>query len=241
MHALRLTQLAVEARHILERPRRRLARKLPSRWPGVRQTAEFGDHALDFARQLRRAAMKLRFERREARLGAVEPVLRRICGGDAHLRQVCSLLDQLFDRRFVDLPQRIPLLLDEVLEVREALRCVLLQLRACVAKRAKVGFELTDRSGVAVGRDRPSLQNRRAEFGERRQTLFEWTPFARSTDMLDLLLQTRETLLKSTCVLQWRPVRAWYTNPSDDPTTLPSSLPSSRVELFFLRGVAFRR
>jgi hypothetical protein len=121
----------------------------------------------------------------------------------------------------VDEPQRIPLLLDDAFQLLKTLRRVLVQLRACIAQRAEMGFELTDGSGVAIGRDRPSLQNRRAEFGQRDETFFERTAVGHSTEMLDLFLQTRDTLLESAFVrLQLRPVRAWYTNPSADPTAL---------------------
>jgi len=141
-------------------------------------------------------------------------MLRRVGRRDTDFRQARGLLDELFDGSFVDEPKRIPLLLDDAFKLVKTLRCVLLHLRACIAKRAEVGFELTDRGRVAIGGDCPALQNRRAEFGQRDEALFERTAVGRSTEMLDLLLQTRDTLRESAFVrLQLRPVGAWYTNP----------------------------
>jgi len=123
----------------------------------------------------------------------------------------------------VDQAKRIPFLLDDRLQLLKTLRRVVLQLCARIAERAQVRFELTDRGRVAIGRDGPSFQNRRAELGERDEAFFERTPVGHSTEMLDLLLQTRDALREAAFVrLQLRPVRAWYTNPSSDPTALPA-------------------
>src|SRR4030095_3563414 len=144
-------------------------------------------------------------------------------GRDTNFRKSGGLRDELLDRSFVDKPKRVPLLLDDAFELAKPLRRIILELRACIAKRAKVGFELTDRGRVAIGSDGPSFQNRRAEFGERDETFFEWTPVGHSTELLELLLQARDTLREAAVVrLQLRPVRAWYTNPSSDPTALPA-------------------
>ena len=88
-----------------------------------------------------------------------------------------------------------------------------------------MGFELTDRGRVTIGRHGPSFQDRRAEFRERDKTLFERTSIGRSTKLLDLLLQSRDTLLEFVR-LQLRPVGAWYTNPSSDPTASPPPIAS---------------
>src|SRR6185503_1425805 len=68
VHALCVAQLTMQARDVVERPRWRLrfAGELPR--PGLRGASEFGHRVLDFARQLRGAALKFRFERRQSRL-----------------------------------------------------------------------------------------------------------------------------------------------------------------------------
>jgi hypothetical protein len=96
---------------------------------------------------------------------------------------------------------------------------------------------LTDRGRVAVGRDRPSFQDRRAEFGEGDETLFERPPIRRSTELLDLLLQNRDALLEFVR-LHLRPVRAWYTNPSNRSNTVSGT---DCVERFFMSNTSFRR
>src|SRR6185369_13241218 len=110
MDALRVAKLTMKTGNVLERPRWRLAGKLPCLV--LREAAEFGDRILDFARELRRAAVKFRFERRQSRLGAIEAVLRRVGGRDADFGQACGLFDELLDGNFVDKAERIPLLLD---------------------------------------------------------------------------------------------------------------------------------
>src|SRR5262245_21938416 len=98
----------MKASHVFERPRWRPARKLPRRRSGLRQAPELGNGALDLASQLRRAAVKLRFECCKTRLGTIESMLRRVRGRDGDFSQIRGLLDQLFDRSFVNLPKRIP-------------------------------------------------------------------------------------------------------------------------------------
>jgi hypothetical protein len=139
----------------------------------------------------------------------------------------------------MELPERVPFLLDDSFEVSKTLRGVLLQVRADVAQLAQMRFELTHCRPVPVCRGRPPSQNLGAEFGQRRETLFERAGIARGclTEMLDLRLQTRETLLKSGFVgLQLHLVRACYTNPSHDPTTLPSPI-ASITDFFWRRGI----
>src|SRR4029078_8238138 len=102
--------------------------------------------------------------------------------------------------------------LDDAFEVLKPLRRVFLEPRARIAKRAKVGFELADRGCVAIGCDGPSFQNRGTEFSERDEAFFERTPVGHSTELFELLLQTRDTLREAAFVrLQLRPVCAWDT------------------------------
>ena len=214
-----------------------LAGELPraGRWPG----AQFGQHILDLAREVRCAAVEIGFDRCQARLRALESLLRGVRRRNADFRQACSLFDELLHRRIMELPERVPFLLDDSFEVSKTLRGVLLQVRADIAQLAQMRFELTHCRSVPVCRGRPPSQNLGAEFGQRRETLFERAGIARGclTEMLDLRLQTRETLLKSGFVgLQLHLVRACYTNPSHDPTTLPSPI-ASITDFFWRRGI----
>jgi hypothetical protein len=110
---------------------------------------------------------------------------------------------------------------------------------ARVAQLTQMRFELTHCRPMTVGRGRPPSQNLGAEFGQCRETLFERAGIGRGclTEMLDLRLQTRETLLKSGFVrLHLHLVRACYTNPSHDPTTLPSPI-TSIIDFFWRRSI----
>jgi len=123
--------------------------------------------------------------------------------------------------------RQIALSIDDVSQVADARR------QATEIARS-IGLNETDRGRVAIGRDGPSFQNRGTEFSERDEAFFERTPVGHSTEMLDLLLQTRDALREAAFVrLQLRPVRAWYTNPSADPTALRRGRrprPTFRVE-----------
>jgi hypothetical protein len=183
--------------------------------------------------------MEIRFDRRQARLGAVESLLRGVRSRNAHFSQVCGVFDKLLHWRIMELPESVPFLLDDAFEVPKALRGILLQVRAGIAQLAQMRFELTHCRPMPVCRRRPSSQNVGGEFGQRRETLFERAGIARGclTEMLDLRLQIRETLLKCGFVrLHLHLVRACYTNPSYDPTTLPSAI-ASMTDFFWPRGI----
>ena len=107
------------------------------------------------------------------------PLLRGVRRRNADFRQACSLFDELLHRRIMELPERVPFLLDDSFEVPKTLRGVLLQVRADVAQLAQMRFELTHCRPVPVCRGRPPSQNLGAEFGQRRETLFERAGIAR--------------------------------------------------------------
>src|SRR5689334_20904604 len=97
----------------------------------------------------------------------------------------------------------------------------MLHLGAGGAQRLKMCFELSDGRRMSIGRRGPPFENRRPELGQRRKTFFQGSAVdgGCTAEVLDLLLQTREALLKFASVcLHLHLVRAWYTNPPGEPT-----------------------
>ena len=143
--------------------------------------------------------MKIGFERRESRLGSVKPVLSGVGGGDTHFSERRRLLHQLFDGSLVEVTKRCPFLLNHAFKILQALTGVLLQTRAGIAELVEVRFELTDRPCMPVCGGIPPPQNAGAVFGKGREPLFERPDVIAGgvAQMIDLRLQTRETLLKS--------------------------------------------
>ena len=173
------------------------------------------------------AAVEIGFDRCQACLRAVESLLRGVRRRNADFRQACRLFDELLHRRIMELPERVPFLPDDSFEVPKTLRSVLLQVCADVAQLAQMRFELTHCRPMPVCRGRPPSQNLGADLVSvaRRCSSARGSLGDVVTEMLDLRLQTRETLLKSCFVrLRLHLVRACYTNPSHDPATLPSAI-----------------
>ena len=143
--------------------------------------------------------MKIGFERGEARLGAVKPLLSGVGGRDTDFGERRRLLDQLFDRSLVEIAQRCPFLLDNAFEILQAVAGAFLHTRTGIPKLVEVRFELTDRPCVTVRGGVPPPQNAGAVFGKAGQPLFERSDVVVGsvTQVVDLRLQTRETLLKS--------------------------------------------
>ena len=190
----------VEPCHILERPGRGVTGQLTR--AGCRELPHFREDGVDFTRQLHGRAVEVGLECCQPRLGTIESVLRRVRGRDAHLRQACRLRHQLFDGGLMKVSQGGPFLLDDAFEILKSLTGVVMEAAAGVTEIPEMGFELADRTRVAISGGVPASQDGGGVFSEGGEPLFDGPHVlhGRVTQIIDLRLQTREPLLDSDSV-----------------------------------------
>src|SRR5262252_4608294 len=129
----------METRDVLKRPRWHFTWKLPRY---RREAPYFADQGLNLRCQLGGGSLERCFHRRQSRLGPIEPQLRGISRRDRDLGQIRRLLDELPHRRFMQLPECVPLTLNNLFQAGETLLRVAVELRAHVAQFVQAGFEL---------------------------------------------------------------------------------------------------
>jgi hypothetical protein len=116
--------------------------------------------------KLRDALLEPQFDRRQARFSSVEPPLRRVRGGNAHLSQAVRLLAQVPDRFFVNTTKRGPLVVDRLLELLHSLRGVSLQSGAGRLEGGQLRLELIYGALVPLAGGRPPLEDGRRQLIE---------------------------------------------------------------------------
>src|SRR6187402_3141487 len=126
---------------------------------------------MHLAAQLAQAPIQFAFDRRQPRFRALKSLLRRVCRGDADLRETRCVLAQLANWILVQLFQLGPFVLDDFLELFDALLGVLLEPGASVVPIGEMGLEASDGASMALRRERPPPDDFSALLGEQRETL----------------------------------------------------------------------
>ena len=183
----------------VQRPRRRTA--------GLQRVCkcpELGDGQLDLIRKRGQPVPKIGLHVGQTCFGAVKAAHRLRGGGHADLGQGGGLVPKLLDGLVVRALQRVPLLLDHVLQIEHPRGGAI---GGVYVRRAPLGeplLELAEHLRVAIAGDGRPIDHLRVLFGELVQPVFDrlkaFLPLVpqmkRQAQSVDLRLQLRQTSLE---------------------------------------------
>ena len=127
---------------------------------------QHADRSVNVLRELRHATLQILLEGADPAFRSLEAPKRQVRRGGARFSQRCCLLAELLDGLFVELPERLPLVLDGPFELLDALARVLLQPVLESTPLAESLLEARDDFGMLLVGLPPAIHYSRALLGE---------------------------------------------------------------------------